>query len=132
MTRNLAAELKRDISLDNAGSRAFRFPILMMAVAGLGILLAATGCQTPRPSANELPTNSPDQPQSTVLREGDVLKISFPSAPNLDTTPRVGMDGKITLKLVGDVKAAGLTRDELKKEIVESVRLAARIKGSHG
>ena len=47
------------------------------------------------------------------------MKISFPSAPNLDTTQQIRRDGRITLSLVGEVTAVGLTPAELEKQIVE-------------
>jgi polysaccharide export outer membrane protein len=54
-----------------------------------------------------------------VLREGDVLKISFPASPTLDTTQQIRRDGKISLSLVGEVDATGLTPPVLEKKLVE-------------
>jgi polysaccharide export outer membrane protein len=53
------------------------------------------------------------------LREGDVLKISFPGSPSLDTTQTIRRDGKITMQLVGDVDAAGMTPSALEKKLVD-------------
>lgn len=53
------------------------------------------------------------------LREGDVLKISFPGSPSLDTTQTIRRDGKITMQLVGDVDAAGMTPSALEQKLVE-------------
>jgi polysaccharide export outer membrane protein len=53
------------------------------------------------------------------LREGDTLKISFPGAPNLDTTQQVRLDGRITLSMVGEVMAAGRTPGGLEKELLK-------------
>jgi len=58
------------------------------------------------------------RPMTVVLREGDVLKISFPGSSNLDTTQPVRRDGKIALPLVGEVVAAGLTPEELQRKLV--------------
>lgn len=52
------------------------------------------------------------------LREGDVLRVSFPGAPDLNTTQPIRRDGVITLPMVGEVKAAGLTPADLQKELV--------------
>jgi polysaccharide biosynthesis/export protein len=81
------------------------------------MLLVLTGCQTPQPK----PTSVADtrHSESIVLREGDVLKISFPSSPNLDTTQQIRRDGKISLALVGEVEAAGKTPDELQARLIE-------------
>lgn len=59
------------------------------------------------------------QPQPTILRQGDVVKISFPGSSNLDETEQIRLDGKIALPLVGDVQAAGLTPDQLQQNLVK-------------
>jgi polysaccharide export outer membrane protein len=81
------------------------------------VLLLLTGCQTPQPK----PATVADMghSESIILREGDVLKISFPSSPNLDTTQQIRRDGKISLSLVGEVEAAGKTPDELQAKLIE-------------
>jgi polysaccharide export outer membrane protein len=53
-----------------------------------------------------------------ILREGDVLKITFPGSANLDTAQPIRRDGKLNLPLVGEVEAAGLTPDDLQKKLV--------------
>ena len=53
------------------------------------------------------------------LREGDTLKITFPGSPSLDTTQQVRLDGKITMPLVGEVDAAGMTPPELERKLVD-------------
>lgn len=53
------------------------------------------------------------------LREGDVLKISFPGSPTLDTTKTIQRDGKINMPLVGDVDAVEMTPSELEAKLVD-------------
>lgn len=83
----------------------------------LPALLALTllGCQSPRFS----PVSEPDRAleRTSTLREGDVVKLVFAGAPNLNTTQQIRWDGKINLALVGDVRAAGLTPGALEQEI---------------
>ncbi len=55
-----------------------------------------------------------------VLREGDTLRISFPGAPSLDTVQVIRQDGKITLDMVGEMKAAGLTPKELEQQLLKA------------
>jgi polysaccharide export outer membrane protein len=56
--------------------------------------------------------------ESLTLREGDVVKVSFPGSPTLDTTQEIRRDGKINLPLgVGDVDAAGMTPAALEKKL---------------
>ena len=79
-----------------------------------GVALALTGCQTAPPIAT-----ADTVPYLDVrLREGDTVKISFPGAPNLDSTQQIRRDGKITLSLGGEVVAAGLSPVELEKELL--------------
>ncbi len=53
------------------------------------------------------------------IREGDLLKITFPGAPSLDMVNlQVRRDGKITLSLGGEILAVGRTPAELEKEIL--------------
>ena len=54
-----------------------------------------------------------------ILREGDVVKITFPGSASLDTQQQIRRDGKITMPLIGEMDAVGLTPDGLKQKIVE-------------
>ena len=87
-------------------------PLLMLAL--LSVVAVLTGCQTtPQVAVSDT------VPYLDVrLREGDTLKISFPGAPNLDSTYQIRRDGKITLTLGGEITAAGFTPTELEKEIL--------------
>ncbi len=57
------------------------------------------------------------QERDYVIGPGDVIEIQVWREPNLSKTIPVRPDGKITLPLLNDVKAAGLTPLELKKRI---------------
>jgi polysaccharide export outer membrane protein len=92
------------------------FPVAL-AVLAFAVIALVTGCQTPQTKA--LVEQAGDRSQAIVLREGDVLKISFPGAPNLDTSQQIRRDGKIVLSLVGEVTAVGMTPAELEKEIIK-------------
>ena len=54
-----------------------------------------------------------------ILREGDIVKISFPANANLETTQQIRRDGKIAMQFVGDVVAAGLTPEDLQNKLIE-------------
>ena len=106
-----------------------------MVVLVLAVVVA--GCQTessnfavtPPEVANSLHAGVPEAtvatapkvitPETFTLREGDVLKISFPGSANLDAIQQIRRDGKISLPLVGEVKAAGLTPVELRKVLMD-------------
>jgi polysaccharide export outer membrane protein len=92
-----------------------------MLVAGLLVLAAVafTGCVTEPPSV--IANAGKGGSDLVILREGDTVKISFPSAPNLDATQQIRRDGKISLSLVGEVDAVGLTPDGLREKLAALV-----------
>jgi polysaccharide export outer membrane protein len=95
-----------------AWTRPVRLPVWLPLAMLAGIL---AGCATPA-----APTSRDPVPYSEVrLREGDIIKISFPGAPNLDATQQIRRDGKITLSLGGEVVALGRTPSELEKELLK-------------
>jgi polysaccharide export outer membrane protein len=80
-----------------------------------------TGCVTSSLSEAEQAALSQTgkAPEILTLKEGDVLKISFPSVPNMDTTQQVRQDGRITLPILGEHVVTGKTIDTLSKELLE-------------
>jgi polysaccharide export outer membrane protein len=88
---------------------------LKQLAPGLVVLALAAGCQTApgRPARHQRHGNH------HPLREGDVLKISFPGSANLNTTQQIRRDGMISLPLVGEVKAVGKTPAELEKDLID-------------
>jgi polysaccharide export outer membrane protein len=54
-----------------------------------------------------------------VLHEGDTLSVTFAGAPDLNTVAVIRRDGRITLKSLGEFKAAGLTPPEMEKELIK-------------
>jgi polysaccharide export outer membrane protein len=59
-----------------------------------------------------------------ILGAEDELDISFWQDPALNTQVRVGLDGKITLDIIGQMEAAGKTTTQLEDDIV---RLISRL-----
>jgi polysaccharide export outer membrane protein len=77
-----------------------------------GVLLAAATGLTGKIAAE------PSHSERIILREGDILKITFPGSGNLDTIQPIRRDGKLNLPLVGEVDASGMTPDDLQKKLV--------------
>lgn len=105
----------------NTNNTSFRaWPAVRLACVLLASAFLFTGCDT-MPAGKAATKAALDQAHSDmlVLREGDVLKISFPGSANLDTVQPIRRDGKLNLPLVGEVKAAGMTPDDLQKKLVE-------------
>jgi polysaccharide biosynthesis/export protein len=94
-------------------------------VFGLVMLMGVTGCETSQLEESSTNTQNSstnltqNHTEEIILREGDVVKISFPGAPSLDTTQQIRRDGKIVMPLTGETKAAGLTPAELETNIIE-------------
>ena len=97
-------------------------------MVALAVLLATTpGCQSAEPShpatgdnpMRQTEASSATETETQRLLEGDDVRVAFPSVPNLDTTQKIRTDGKITLPLIGEVNAAGLTTSELQKILVD-------------
>ena len=68
------------------------------------------------------PAQAKDGFQQYRIGEQDVLVITVWREPELSATVMVRPDGKITLPLVNDVDAGGLTTDELKNLLTEKLR----------
>jgi polysaccharide export outer membrane protein len=93
------------------GSQFQRSLLVAAMIAGLGMLPFLSGCQAP---AAAMPAKEDTKPQEVfTLQEGDVVKVAFPGAPNLDSTQTVRRDGKVSMALVGEVQASGRTPTEL-------------------
>ena len=107
---------------------------LRLALAGGAagfFLIFVTGCEAPPKTATASPTATSTAAEvqawqqagklteELTIREGDVLKVSFPGAPNLDSTQQVRSDGIITLDIAGEVKVTGLSPKELEKKLVQ-------------
>jgi len=97
--------------------RLVSLAILPLALIAAGML---AGCETQFPLPTDAPKEQPAKTSELInLREGDVLKISFPGSPTLDTTQQIRRDGKITMPLVGEVDAAGMTPSALEKKLLD-------------
>ena len=96
---------------------------LGFGACALAIAFLSTGCNGPLSDApvaqNQKKPGVEQKVDSLTLREGDVLRISFPSAANMDTSQTIRRDGKIALALIGEVQAAGLKPSELQDELIK-------------
>ena len=104
-------------------------------VSGLcAILLSLTllaSCASNEPVASSTtepqPLLSGPQVASTIsdvytIGVGDTLQIDVWKNPELSLSVPVRPDGKISMPLIGDILAAGLTTDELTRSITESLK----------
>ncbi len=76
-------------------------------------------CQAPAP--NVLPP--PAGPVTRVtLAPGDVIKLTFSGAPEMNQTQKIQADGKLSLPLLGEVRAGGKSLGQLQNELVGSYK----------
>src|SRR6266404_2356427 len=116
MSNNAMAKMDR--SIDRKCELLGRIANLVWAKAiVLAMLFGVTGCETP--NFAEPPAQATAKPESIVLHEGDVVRISFPGAPNLNAAQPIRRDGRIALQLIGEIQAAGMTPSALEKELVK-------------
>ena len=83
-------------------------------VACVFVLLLCGGCQTASlaPLPEQRTTKTP-----VTLSPGDVIKLSFPGATDLDQLQRIRTDGKVSLPLLGEVNASGKTLPDFQREL---------------
>lgn len=114
--RSIHASSPTTVNTRTLSWRTFRYTLTLTAVA---LLAVNTGCQIePSASASGQKAVGVQQTEALILREGDVVKISFPGAQNLDAVQTIRRDGKLSLALIGEVQAAGLKPTELQAELV--------------
>lgn len=94
----------------------FRQPVMTVAL-GVAVCSLVSGCGTTAPT--ETAVTAARTAEAFTLQEGDMVKISFPGAPNLDSAQTIRRDGKITLAMIGEVSAVGRTPTELEQELLK-------------
>jgi polysaccharide export outer membrane protein len=114
-------------------------PHIVIIFSALCLLASLAWAQTPevKPQADQNAREKPQtpaeakagsvtqpaaavDPNSYKIGADDVLEVRVWREAELSGQTRVRPDGKITLPLVGDVQAAGLTPSELQKKAVEA------------
>lgn len=73
------------------------------------------------PPADAVPTAA-EEPGPYYVAPGDVLRISVWKEPELSTDVFVRLDGMITVAVVGDVRAAGKTTEQIATEVRTKLR----------
>jgi len=91
----------------------------LASVAGIVALFsfAQTGCQTA--DSGVALAGEASVPKHVTLASGDVVKLTFSSAPELNQSQKIRADGKLSLPLVGEVDAGGKTVGQLQTELIQ-------------
>jgi hypothetical protein len=119
MANYSSARMDEQNRLTGRRSAVYDVTLAWAAVAALLLLLVATGCQTPPPPFGDIPHQKASQSDVIVLHEGDTVRISFPGASNLNSVQQIRRDGRISLPLLGEFKAAGLTPPAMESELIK-------------
>ncbi|MFN2431891.1 MAG: polysaccharide biosynthesis/export family protein [Gemmatimonadota bacterium] len=95
------------------------------AGAALAVGFAVLGCSStgsiPRPAPSPKPYfQTTNEAGDYIIQHGDLMTVAFFNNPELNEDARVRPDGKITLQLIGDVEAAGLSPTELDQRLTQA------------
>ena len=109
-----------------------RILVLLMMIAGAALVLVAqnpgeTAKQEPPASAGSnaavgQPSSLTDESGNYVIGAMDILDISVWKEPEISRRVPVRPDGKISLPLLNDIEAAGLTPMRLQERITEGLK----------
>ena len=94
--------------------KSFSRGLSVSAVLLLGLAVVLGGCASAPPAVPTVQV----KPGVQILNSGDVIKIDFPGAPNLNTTQQIRRDGRLNLYMIGEITASGRTPAELEKDLV--------------
>jgi polysaccharide export outer membrane protein len=97
---------------------------LLAGASALILALCCSSCVQPTAPVPEQQA----APTAVILLAGDVIRISFPGAPELNQSQKIRTDGKVNLPLVGEVEAAGKTVVTLQADLSE--RYKTQLKSS--
>jgi polysaccharide export outer membrane protein len=85
--------------------------------AGIAVIatLFSSGCQ----SAGPYPKDAMIPSRPVTLAPGDVVKLTFAGAPELNQSQKIRADGKLSLPQIGEVSAAGKSLPQFQSELEE-------------
>ncbi|MCP4766465.1 MAG: hypothetical protein GY875_09350 [Gammaproteobacteria bacterium] len=97
--------------------------IFLVLLSSIGSLCVCAGSGEPAPENATTATNQFDEsdrePLKYVIVPGDELEVKFFNNPELNEAGTVRPDGKISLLLIDEVKASGLSPAELDTHLTE-------------
>lgn len=94
----------------------------LLATLTLAFPAGAQTSPSASPAASTATTAEKPHDDSFVIGNDDVLAINVWKEPDISRSIPVRSDGKISLPLVGEVQAAGLTPLKLEKDIAEKLK----------
>src|SRR6266513_2235351 len=96
--------------------RSLSNPVGLIAILAF-LSFAGASCQTEVNSTTL--SGQAEVPRHVILASGDVVKLTFSAAPELNQSQKVRVDGKLSLPLIGEVDAAGKTVGQLQSDLIQ-------------
>ena len=103
---------------------------MRIALACLALLLAAPVAAAQQNLTAEMPQPAmvySDETPAYRFFPGDEVEVTIFSAPELSRTATIGPDGRLALPLIGAVRAADLTAEELRDALVSAYAVHLRM-----
>jgi len=100
---------------DDRGNGWSRSITISAAMTTLAIALISTACAPQLPPTEEQRV----APTAVTLLAGDVIRLTFPGAPELNQSQKIRTDGKVNLPLIGEIDAAGKTVPTFQRDLSE-------------
>jgi polysaccharide export outer membrane protein len=91
-------------------------PSAFTALTALLLAFASFSCESPE-TYTLIPAEAYSARPSGTLAAGDVIRVSYPGAPELNTTQKVQANGKVSLPTIGDVTAQGKSVATLQSQL---------------
>jgi polysaccharide export outer membrane protein len=105
-------------------------PVLALALAAFAALVTLAGCGAKTPIYDYKLEEQDPGSKELVLGVGDSIAINVWENKEFNTEATIRSDGKITMPLIGDLKAAGETPSSLKAQI--KMKLSDYVKSPNG
>lgn len=101
-----------------AGWQSLRHNLLhaFAAITALVLAFGSVGCEGPE-SYTPIPAEAYSARPSGTLAAGDVIRVTFPGAPELNTLQKVQANGKVSMPTIGDVTAQGKSVATLQSQL---------------
>ncbi|MDQ6624509.1 MAG: polysaccharide export protein [Verrucomicrobiota bacterium] len=117
--RRIFAKARNDISQETRGlADRLRCSAINLALT-LAVVVGLTSCGGVSRSAR---VEAVSAFTPVVLNSGDVVRLTFTTAPEMNQTQKIRSDGKVSLPQVGQILAAGKTLSQFENEVKSRYR----------
>ena len=103
--------------------------VMAVCFLSMAIGLGLTGCGEPVRNVAGIPRSAPTEERSYTIGPDDLLNVVVWKNESLSKEVRVRPDGKITLPLINDIQAAGLTPNVLRDVIAKRLEKFIEVSG---